>query len=73
MSEQIQVGFVNEDVLYEHCYTIVLEAYGNLSDYIVEESNTSPESKELYIHLERLHDKWKYGHSLRTGMPIQRL
>jgi len=73
ISEQIQVGFVNEVVLYEHCVTIVLEAYGNLSDYITEERKTSPESKELYIHVERLHDKWKNGHSLSTGMPIQRI
>ena len=73
LSQQIQRGFVDESILYEHCCYIVNNAYKNLRQYI-EISRHSPFADELYIHVERLYDCWKDGNSLqRSGEKIKRL
>jgi Domain of unknown function (DUF4760) len=73
MSEQIQTGFVNEAILYEHCYYIVLNAYRHLREYIDSERSVSEDASELYMHVERLYDCWKEKKSLQTGCTMERI
>jgi len=73
MSIQIQTGFVNEVILYEYCYYIVINAFKNLREYIECERTSSPDASEFYMHVDRLYDCWKDGKSLQTRNEFTRV